>query len=264
MVADQNNAPERLKDLIYRVLRNYRQSEVADEEGDGYPLVDALTITGHSIDMGEREIANIADTLAYEIARADRAAPEGQVGALRDAHALTPPPAAPTDNTALVEAIPADGMSLEAMRLALQDTPAGRAMLSKGDVGLYWLNQGDVSAAILRAALASREAPPAAQEPVTDADLAAARAEIERLTKERDLSKELLRSCIQGNNVLRKKAQKAIAERDEARSMLADAERDMRQRAAEVCDLNDQVSGWVSRDAILALPLKHADREEGK
>ena len=42
------------------------------------------------------------------------------------------------------------------------------------------------------------------------------RAEIERLTKERDLSKELLRSCIQGNNVLRKKAQKAIAERDYA------------------------------------------------
>lgn len=67
------------------------------------------------------------------------------------------------------------------------------------------------------------------------ADLAAARAENERLTKERDLSKELLRSCIQGNNVLRKKAQKAIAERDEARSMLADAERDMRQIHAE-CD----------------------------
>ena len=73
-MADQNNAPERLKDLIYRVLRNYRQTEVADEYGDGYPLVDALTITGHGIDMGEREIANIADMLAYEIARADRAA----------------------------------------------------------------------------------------------------------------------------------------------------------------------------------------------
>lgn len=100
-------------------------------------------------------------------------------------------------------------------------------------------------------------------------------AEIERLTKERDLSKELLRSCIQGNNVLRKKAQKAIAERDEARSMLADAERDMRQRAADACRISpqDQAEGdWSSegmdmskmlRTAILALPLKHTDREGG-
>ena len=93
------------------------------------------------------------------------------------------------------------------------------------------------------------------------------RAEIERLTKERDLSKELLRSCIQGNNVLRKKAQKAIAERDEARSMLADAERDMRQRAADLCDcacmdgIGDKIR--AIGDEILALPLKHADREEG-
>lgn len=100
-----------------------------------------------------------------------------------------------------------------------------------------------------------------------DADLAAARAEIERLTKERDLSKELLRSCIQGNNVIRKKAQKAIAERDEARSTLADAERDMRQRAADLCDcacmdgIGDKIR--AIGDEILALPLKHADREGG-
>ncbi len=100
--------------------------------------------------------------------------------------------------------------------------------------------------------------------------LAAARAEIERLTKERDLSKELLRSCIQGNNVLRKKAQKAIAERDEARSMLADAERDMRQRAAEFVGQEARTFpanvAWGVEDvakAILALPLKHADREGG-
>lgn len=120
-------------------------------------------------------------------------------------------------------------------------------------------------------------------------DLAAARAEIERLTKERDAQYE--------ENVNRIAMQaKAEAERDEAlvqmagafevaaqtlidrfaeadadkiralvpagaqtalQSMLADAERDMRQRAADVCDRNDQVSGWVSRDAILALPLKY-------
>lgn len=118
----------------------------------------------------------------------------------------------------------------------------------------------------------------------------AARAEIERLTKERDLSKKLLRSCIQGNNTLREKAQKAMAERDEARASLrhmegfdcctcgpcaihgvttlADAERDMRQRAADVCDcacmdgIGDKIR--AIGDEILALPLKHADREEAK
>ena len=100
--------------------------------------------------------------------------------------------------------------------------------------------------------------------------LAAARAENERLTKERDLSKELLRSCIQGNNVLRKKAQKAIAERDEARAehrftlglldkAMADAERDMRQRAADSC--LGLMTAQSARKFILALPLKHADRE---
>lgn len=116
----------------------------------------------------------------------------------------------------------------------------------------------------------------------------AARAEIERLTKERDLSKELLRSCIQGNNVLRKKAQKAIAERDEARAehrftlglldkAMAVAERDMRQRAAEICRSvappktyhrgdhtgSMQVIAQKCAAAILALPLKHADQEGG-
>lgn len=102
-------------------------------------------------------------------------------------------------------------------------------------------------------------------------DLAAARAEIERLTKDRDLSKKLLRSCIRGNIMLMEKAQKAMTERDEARSMLADAERDMRQRAAdfvgqEARTFPDNVA-WGVEDvakAILALPLKHADRDEGK
>lgn len=128
---DQNNAPERLKDLIYRVLRNYRQSEVADEEGDGYPLVDALTITGHSIDMGEREIANIADTLAYEIARADRAAP--------------------TDNTALVEA----QSEVNRLKAALWSIGHAAGVETKDELMLYAL--------ATLADLASREAPPAAQ-----------------------------------------------------------------------------------------------------
>lgn len=156
--------------------------------------------------------------------------------------------AAPTDNTALVEE----------QRMKEHYRNCWKAQLERANG--------------LEAALASREPPPACQqEAVTESDLAAARAEIERLTKERDLSKELLRSCIQGNNVLRKKAQKAIAERDEARSMLADAERDMRQRAAEICRSvappktyhrgdhtgSMQVIAQKCAAAILALPLKY-------
>lgn len=95
---------------------------------------------------------------------------------------------------------------------------------------------------------------------VPASDLAAARAEIERLTKERDAQYD--------ENVHRIAMQaKAEAERDEARSMLADAERDMRQRAADLCDcacmdgIGDKIR--AIGDAILALPLKHADREGG-
>lgn len=101
-------------------------------------------------------------------------------------------------------------------------------------------------------------------------DLAAARAEIERLTKERDEARAQVVGAFEAA------ASVAWADRESGltvntkihaltpddaqaalQSMLADAERDMRQRAAEVCDRNDQVSGWVSRDEILALPLKH-------
>ena len=249
-MSDQNNAPE----LPARIW--------AWSEDD-----DFLRAKPHGVMHGTEYI------------RADRAAPEGQVrakieGLIEDAianaevdypagreaghsitwdsdrllddiiAALTPPPAAPTDNAALVEE----------QRMKEHYRNCWKAQLERANG--------------LEAALASREPPPACQqETVTESDLAAARAEIERLTKERDLSKELLRSCIQGNNVLRKKAQKAIAERDEARSMLADAERDMRQRAADLCDcacmdgIGDKIR--AIGDEILALPLKHADREGG-
>ena len=39
--------------------------------------------------------------------------------------------------------IPADGRTIEAMRLALLDTPAGRAMTNAGDTRLYWMNESD-------------------------------------------------------------------------------------------------------------------------
>ena len=113
-------------------------------------------------------------------------------------------------------------------------------------------------------------------------ELAAIRAEIERLTKERDAQYE--------ENVNRIAMQaKAEAERDEARASLrhmegfdrctcgpcaihgtaslADAERDMRQRAADKCrqdyDAGNDLTGHQYADAILALPLKYADREGG-
>ena len=39
--------------------------------------------------------------------------------------------------------IPADGRTIEAMRLSLLDTPAGRAMTNAGDTRLYWMNESD-------------------------------------------------------------------------------------------------------------------------
>ena len=39
--------------------------------------------------------------------------------------------------------IPAYGMTIEAMRLELLDTPAGRAMINAGDPRLYWMNESD-------------------------------------------------------------------------------------------------------------------------
>ena len=39
--------------------------------------------------------------------------------------------------------IPADGRTIEAMRLSLLDTPSGRAMTNAGDTRLYWMNESD-------------------------------------------------------------------------------------------------------------------------
>ena len=39
--------------------------------------------------------------------------------------------------------IPADGRTIEAMRLSLLDTPAGRSMTNAGDTRLYWMNESD-------------------------------------------------------------------------------------------------------------------------
>lgn len=136
---------------------------------------------------------------------------------------------------------------------------------------------------------------------VRGSDFEEACAEIERLTKERDNLSKLEQSHREQANEQFHRANKAEAERDEARaqvaaayevaavevdfapdtgdrtgfksairaltpsdaraarqSMLADAERDMRQRAAEL------IPPGNLRSEVLALPLKHADREVGK
>ena len=103
------------------------------------------------------------------------------------------------------------------------------------------------------------------------------RAEIERLTKERDAQYD--------ENVNRIAMQaKAETERDAAmalladaygagtggsviESLLADAERDMRQRAADLCEnyrhgKQGMAAARAIKWAIVNLPLKHADRAE--
>ena len=106
--------------------------------------------------------------------------------------------------------------------------------------------------------------PDIAGEYVRYSDLAAARAESERLKRELEITHNSRNELAE---TWKDRAIKAEAERDDARSMLADAERDMRQRAADLCDcacmdgIGDQIR--AIGDEILALPLKHADREGG-
>ena len=160
---------------------------------------------------------------------------------------------------------------------------------SKDELASWAKTRGDDAGRAARTFMDLIAAPPVAQEPVTDADLAAARAENERLTKERDNLNKLEQSHREQANEQFHRANKAEAERDEARvglrhmegfercscgpcaihgsAMLADAERDMRQRAADLCDcacmdgIGDKIR--AIGDEILALPLKHADREGG-
>ncbi|SET76087.1 hypothetical protein [Paracoccus homiensis] len=58
--------------------------------------------------------------------------------------------------TMLARAIPADGTTLDQMRAALRDTPAGRDLINRGDTRLYWMNEGDVVTAQIDRALAQK------------------------------------------------------------------------------------------------------------
>lgn len=112
---------------------------------------------------------------------------------------------------------------------------------------------------------------------VPASDLAAARAEIERLTKERDEARAQVVGAFEAA------ASVAWADRESGltvntkiraltpddaqaalQSMLADAERDMRQRTADdMLHFDYDEAGRKLADRILALPLKYADREGG-
>lgn len=290
VMADQNNAPE-LPDRIWLDERTFNGAVGFAHSKQHHPGAWAeYTRADRPAPEGQVEVEGRWLELAEAFREWDACDDEHEYGRViekvRAAYraALTPPPAAPTDNTALVEALQFYANWPE-----------------QNDVDAYGIS--DDRGAVARAALASREAPPAAQEPVaqrcaecdcenggkectwikwtkpepacqqeavTESDLAAARAEIERLTKERDNLSKLEQSHREQANEQFHRANKAEVERDEARVMLADAERDMRQRAAEfvgqeASTFPDNVA-WGVEDlakAILALPLKHADREGG-
>lgn len=107
-------------------------------------------------------------------------------------------------------------------------------------------------------------------------DLAAARAENKRLKRELEITHNSRNELAE---TWKDRAIKAEAERDEALALLADAygagtggsvieahlaeaERDMRQRAADIAR-EAWRDGYDATPHILALPLKHADREGG-
>lgn len=220
-MADQNNAPERIW-LQDAIGPEYDRTWCAEQINDD----DTLYIRA-------------------DLARADRAAPEGQARA----------------------------------QIANLSVWSGKAHPDQQLVDLSHV------LAILDTTLASREALPACQQEAWAADLAAARAEIERLTKERDNLSKLEQSHREQANEQFHRANKAEAERDEARAslrhmegfdrctcgpcaihgsaMLADAERDMRQRAAKVAR-EAWRDGYDATPHILALPLKHADQGDKK
>ena len=237
-----------------------------------------------------------------------------------------PPPAAPTDNTALVEA-EKRGMQkvLSHFRECAEHDQGGLDYSSlvgipicnadelASEVAFYERAARHVQDVLDRAALASREAPPdsdSGEKPLcpvcynrTDAELRTIGGfysmesncpECSPRAKERakqDADREALVRLLQiitrngslddGRTLheviadallargLRPPAcqQEAVAEKELLQSMLADAERDMRQRAADKCrqdyDAGNDLTGHQYADAILALPLKYADREGG-
>jgi hypothetical protein len=52
---------------LMRVLRSYGLASICTDDGDPYPLVDALSTPGDTIATGEEEMRRLADALLMEV-----------------------------------------------------------------------------------------------------------------------------------------------------------------------------------------------------
>jgi hypothetical protein len=68
-------------DIIATVLRDYRLSNMRDDIGGAYPLVDLMSNDGHSIATGEEEMVWLADEISASLA--SDASPRGEAVAWR-------------------------------------------------------------------------------------------------------------------------------------------------------------------------------------
>lgn len=135
--------PEGVEAKIYAFLRGYRQEEVQDEDGYGYPLVDALTLDGHGIDMGEREIFNLAREIAHMLgAPAPQPAPD--VAISRDmidaAYKALPPDACGTIAEGEMERVLMAALRAAAPQPASVDRNALADLIT--DAELRWQSEG--------------------------------------------------------------------------------------------------------------------------
>jgi hypothetical protein len=64
---DAMEAPATGRDRIERLLKGWRLQHTADEDGLGYPLIDALSLTHADVSQGEDECFLIADAICGEI-----------------------------------------------------------------------------------------------------------------------------------------------------------------------------------------------------
>lgn len=54
---------------LYDALRGHKLQYTADEDGNAYPLVDALTPPGRTINEGEMEIVALADEIMFVLGK---------------------------------------------------------------------------------------------------------------------------------------------------------------------------------------------------
>lgn len=150
--------PEGIEAKIYTFLREYRQEEVHDEDGYGYPLVDALTLDGHGIDMGEREIYNLARGIAHMLgAPAPQPATPGQrmIRAAEEATAIARGDAEPANVYPAPQAAPVDPLRGQAEAI-ISDWEEQASERDRRDPMRARIMQ---EAAVIRAALAAAPQP---------------------------------------------------------------------------------------------------------